>query len=90
MEDDGHSRRFGFDDPIQLDASPTNPVGLFENATCEFEDVNLSRRRSSEVGSKRSQMPQTLDEYQRKIQNKLASEEKESVTVIEPSDNTNF
>ena len=44
------------DEPVRLDgdASPNNPVGLFENATVEFEDVNLSRRRNSEFERKQA------------------------------------
>ena len=58
MDEDGNSRRFGFED-IQLDASPAagNPIGLFENGECDFEDVNLSRRKSMDVRSKPPTIP---------------------------------
>ena len=54
MDDEiSNHRRFGFmDEPVHMGGearSPNNPVGLFENATIEFEDVNLSRRISNEL-----------------------------------------
>ena len=83
------------DDPVRLDddASPNNPVGLFENATIEFEDVNLSRRRHSEFERKQSaEQPQTLDQYQKKIEKKMELGEKaeEGAKVVDPNDNINF
>ena len=89
-------RRFGYmDEPIRMDgeaSSPNNPVGLFENATIEFEDVNLSRRISSDLEKKEAPEPSTLDQYQRNIEKKLELGEKaeRDVKVVVPNDNVNF
>ena len=79
------------DDPVRLDgdASPSNPVGLFENATCEFEDVNLSVRRSDMAGKEATE-PSDLAQYQRKMEKKMAEDEKTDVKIVNPDDNEGF